>query len=247
MGKKIKNNRTLIIINAGHYDDPKKAGFDDPGATVGHDIKEAEECMRIRDLLEITLKDKGYDLAMVPDELDLSESILWANEKIEEWHNNYGSDKGVLAIDIHLNYLSDTNVRGTEAFFNEQGDEKDEEIAEVMAKKMADRLDIPNRGGRPDTWTDAGQLGWLRQITKARSVLVEGLYLSNEKDLEILGFHWGREKIALGIVDAIEELGIEPPGKKEEEKKICLKLRPGIRGLVKNILELIRLNYKNYE
>lgn len=192
---KLKDVQKLIIINAGHWDNPDTPGIDDPGASYNHVIEQVEVA-KIRDRLVPMLQERGYTVKSVPDRLNLPKSIEWANQQTQELN-------GGLAIDIHLNYLSDTNARGTEAFYGES--ETSKAIASTLAHHMAAGLGIPDRGAKPDTQTAVGSLGWIRK-TKMWASLIEVCFLSNEADINALQGPDGYRKAAKSIADAVDYL-----------------------------------------
>lgn len=215
----LPNTKKHIIVNAGHYDDPDTPHFDDPGA-VANQVREAVEVMKIRDRVVPLLKQAGFEVSSVPDELDLRESIKWANEKAPTLND-------ALAIDIHLNYLSNTSARGTESFYGKA--ETSKQIAEVLANNVAETLGVPNRGAKPDTQTAVGSLGWIRKTTMWAS-LIEVCFLTNPEDMKILHSADGYDKAARGIVNGVCEifgvpklLNLPPPevgGKNREKIKL---------------------------
>lgn len=192
---KLKDVEKLIIINAGHWDDPDTPGIDDPGASYNH-VVEQVEVAKVRDRLVPMLQDRGYTVKMVPDHLNLARSIEWANQQTQELN-------GGLAIDIHLNYLSDTSARGTEAFYGES--ETSKAIATTLATHMSSGLGIPNRGAKPDTQTAVGSLGWIRK-TKMWASLIEVCFLTNEEDINTLQGPEGYRKAAKAIADGVDYL-----------------------------------------
>jgi len=191
----LPNTKKYIIVNAGHYDDPDTPHFDDPGA-VANQVREAVEVMKIRDRVVPLLKQTGFAISSVPDDLDLRESIAWANEKAPKLND-------ALAIDIHLNYLSNPSARGTESFYGQT--EISKKIAEALANNVSETLGVPNRGAKPDTQTAVGSLGWIRKTTMWAS-LVEVCFLTNPEDMKILHSESGYDKAARGIANGICEM-----------------------------------------
>jgi len=188
----LENTKRHIILNAGHYDDPDTPHFDDPGATTNQ-VREAVEVIKIRDRVSRLLRLARFSVSEVPDTLDLRESIDWANQKAPSLNDG-------LAIDIHLNYLSDQRARGTETFYGTS--ETSEEIASLLAKGTAEAMNIPNRGAKPDTQTAVGSLGWIRKTTMW-ATLVEICFLTNPEDMEVLHGEDGYEKAARGVVNGV--------------------------------------------
>ena len=197
-----------IILNAGHYDDPDTPHIDDPGATANR-VREAVEVMKIRDHVVPLLRQAGFVVSSVPDELDLRESIAWANKKAPQLNDG-------LAIDIHLNYLSNASVRGTETFYGKTDTSR--KIAQALAESTADALSIPNRGAKPDTKTAVGSLGWIRKTSMWAS-LIEVCFLTNADDMNTLHAPDGHQNAARGIVNGICEIfGVEKLPEPEQPK-----------------------------
>lgn len=207
--------KLTIIVNAGHYDDPLTLKVDDPGA-VRDRLIEQVECIKIRDALVPLLTNEGFKVLSVPDHLNLAQSIDWINKQI-----HYLND--ALAIDIHLNALSDTKARGTEAFHGTSI--TSEKIAEALSEEVAKQLGIPDRGAKPDTQTAVGQLGWIRK-TNCWSTLIEVCFISNKEDMDALRADGGYRKAAKGIRNGVLKIfGIPIPNEDtittpEENQKI---------------------------
>ena len=197
----LKNTKKVIILNAGHWDDPDTPHIEDPGAS-SNGIKETIEVMKIRDRVVHYFKKAGFEVHQVPDELDLRKSIAWANTKAPSLNDG-------LAIDIHLNFLSDTSARGSESFYGVSTTSK--EIASLMSAGVSVEMGIPDRGAKPDTQTAVGELGWIRKTTMW-ATLQEVCFLTNVEDMAVLHGHKGYEKAAMGIVNGIcNAFGVTPP------------------------------------
>lgn len=185
----IKKN---IIINAGHYDDPDTPHVEDPGASA-NGVREAVEVMKIRDRVVPILTRHGFNVLSVPDHLDLRESIDWANEKAPNLTD-------ALAVDIHLNYMSNSAARGSEAFYGKT--DTSQAIAAALSASVATEMGIPDRGAKPDTQTAVGSLGWIRKTTMWAS-LIEVCFLTNPDDMTVLHGPDGYQKAAQGIARGI--------------------------------------------
>lgn len=202
----LKDVKRTIIVNAGHWDIAGTPHIEDSGAKH-NGVIEAVECIKIRDALVPVLKARGYNVLQVPDDLNLAKSIEWANQKAPNLND-------ALAIDIHLNYLSNESARGTETFYGTSAVSR--KIAEVLSTRISKALAIPNRGAKPDTQTAVGSLGWIRKTTMWAS-LIEVCFLTNPKDILALRAEGGYHKAAMGIANGIDELfgnaqvPVEPP------------------------------------
>lgn len=196
----LQNVKKRIIVNAGHFDN-------DPGAVT---LVERDEAEKIRDAFVDVMQNKGFEVLVIPDNLDLPQSIAQANK----WA---GTLNDALCIDIHLNSASNKAVRGVEAFHGTSGTSKD--IATALVNAVSLSLGLPNRGARPDTQTAVGSLGWIRQ-TKAWATLIEVAYISNAEDMAVLTGKDGYKKAALGIARAVHELFGVPFVEKTIEESI---------------------------
>ena len=198
-----------IFCDSGHWQG-------DPGAIVGN-LKENELTMKIRDELKWLLYN-NYNACFVPDNLNLRDSIKWVNDQ-----NPASND---LAISIHLNSNSDSNVSGCEAYYFTTP-----RFAEIFSRQVSKALGITNLGPRPDTRTYVGSLGWLRFI-KCDSVVVEVCYLTNPLDLKALDY----KKAAEGIKAAIDELNPITPDIEEQKKTILKKIIELYQIIIKLLL-----------
>jgi N-acetylmuramoyl-L-alanine amidase len=202
----LENYKKTIIINAGHHNT-------DPGKVVG-EHNERDEVKIIRDkVVTILHKRTDFEVFHVPDNLDLNESIQWANKRVHHREDGF-------LIDIHLNASSYKSARGSEAFYAAgRSNNNGEEIAEAMSRNISETLEIPDRGAKPDTDAYVGSLGWLRQ-TKGEATLVEVCFMTNAQDWAALKMDGGHDLAALGIAKGICELyGVELKPEEVEEKE----------------------------
>ncbi len=186
----LKNTKQVIYLNAGHHDN-------DPGHVTVDKIRENEEVKKIRDLAVEELRFQGFKVEIVPDNLTLRQSIDLVNVL------GKNLDSG-LALDIHLNAHGKVNqvINGTEVYSGTSL--KSLEIANILSKHTARELGTEDRGYRPDTWTAAGSLGWIRQ-TNMWACVLECCYLTDPQDQTKL-MNGGHAKIAKGIAKAVCEL-----------------------------------------
>lgn len=191
----LKQTKKRIILNAGHWDDPDTPHVEDPGASA-NGIKETIEVIKIRDRVIPLLKRAGFEVLDVPDHLNLGESIAWANKQAPGLND-------ALAVDIHLNYLSDTQARGSESFYGHS--KTSQAIADALTRNVSTELGISDRGAKPDTQTALGELGWIRKTTMW-ATLIEVCFLTNTMDMEVLHGPQGYDKAALGVVNGICEV-----------------------------------------
>lgn len=197
----LKDTQRTIFLNAGHHNL-------DPGHVTDGNIKENEEVKRIRDLTVAELKFQGFKVEVVPDNLTLRQSIDLVNVLGKDL------DSG-LALDIHLNAHGKVNqiINGTEVYSGTSV--KSMAIADTLSRYIANGLGTEDRGYKPDTWTAAGSLGWIRQ-TNMWACVVECCYLTDPQDRAKL-MNGGHAKIARGITKAICELFAVPYLSQESE------------------------------
>jgi len=228
----LKNCKKIIIINAGHH-------LKDSGA-VSNGMVERDEVMKIRDLTIPKLKEQGFNVVSIPDNLDLRESIKMVNLNAKELYDG-------IALDIHFNHrgvlATNQRVGGTEVYSGTSILSR--QMSGVISENIAKELGVPNRGYRPHTWAGCGSLGWITN-TKCWSFVVECLYMDDTLDRMVLSNN-GREKIAIGIVKAMCSLYdipyvdyskdiVEPIIK--EKLSIINQLMAVVMGLLQKLIKL---------
>lgn len=199
-----------IILNAGH-------SIYDPGA-ISRDKVEGIEAIKIRDRLYKLLK-KDFNVYLVPDNLNLYESINWVNSRFDNLNDG-------LALSIHLNA---GGGHGAEAiYYNGSGESKN--IASVILNEYCRLTAFDNRGVMPDTKTRFGRLGWLRD-TNPWSTLIECCFVDSRADMSYLSDNY--DDVAIGLYAGILKLyGIQPVDKKKE----LIKKVDNLTSELKNII-----------
>lgn len=191
-----------LFINAGHHD--------------GWGNEEAKIVKLIRDEVKKLLPDAIY----VPDNLNLSQSIDWINKR---------ADRSDFALGIHLNWLSDSSVRGVEGYYDDNAND-----ASIMASCVANSMNIPNRGAKHDSNSSVGSLGFLR-LLRCDSVVIECGYQSNKEDREAINNH---KAIAKGLVEGLKKIG-----KIQEIKKEIIKTQNIVIVLLKKLIAKLKEKY----
>jgi hypothetical protein len=177
-----------IFISAGHGG--FENGVQDQGAVIAG-IAEAQEMIRIRDLVLPELRSRGFKVLSVPDDLSLQQTLTWINARAQ---------RGDVALEIHADAASDSNLRGASAYYIANNDAR-KAHAELLLLALLRRIpQLPSRGAKPDTATDVGNLAFCRQVVPP-SIFMELGYLSNASDRALLQER--RRDFALGLADGL--------------------------------------------
>ncbi|NEQ48954.1 MAG: cell wall hydrolase [Leptolyngbya sp. SIO3F4] len=177
-----------IFISAGH------GGFEnrilDSGVRVDG-ITEAQEMIRIRDLIVPELRSRGFKVLSVPDDLSLQQGIRWINDR---------NRTGDIALEIHVGGFQNTDVRGATTYYIASNEAR-KSHAELMLLALLRRVpQLPSRGAKPDTAAGMGRLAFCR-LVEPPSLLMELGYLTNERDRSLLLSR--RRDFALGLADGL--------------------------------------------
>lgn len=102
-------------------------------------------------------------------------------------------------LSVHVNAVPQSKWRGAQVFFHEEGEVDGEPLAKSIQQSLRDTLQN----------TDREAMG-IRQIyllkkANAPSVLVETGFISNDEERELLQSKDYQQKIAIGIVDGLEQ------------------------------------------
>lgn len=122
-------------------------------------------------------------------------------------------DQGVDAyVGIHFNGSEDTSTNGVSAYYT-SGDTESQSFANIFTKNVAEYMKLENKGVMANTGSNS-EIGSSSEWGFP-SVLVEGGYMTNASDMEVIGAEneAGLKKYAKGIASAIlEYYGIENMG-----------------------------------
>ncbi|MEM1256310.1 MAG: N-acetylmuramoyl-L-alanine amidase [Cyanobacteria bacterium P01_H01_bin.21] len=177
-----------IFISAGH------GGFEngvlDSGSKVDG-VTEAQEMIRIRDLIVPELRSRGFQVLSVPDDLSLQQSISWINAR---------NRNGDIALEIHVGAFQNTNVRGATAYYIASNEARKSHTELLLLALLRRVPQLPSRGAKPDTAAGMGRLAFCRQVAPP-SILMELGYLTNERDRNLLLSR--RRDFALGLADGL--------------------------------------------
>lgn len=122
-------------------------------------------------------------------------------------------DQGVDAyVGIHFNGSEDTSTNGVSAYYT-SGDTESQSFANIFTKNVAEYMKLENKGVMANTGSNS-EIGSSSEWGFP-SVLIEGGYMTNASDMEVIGAEneAGLKKYAKGIASAIlEYYGIENMG-----------------------------------
>lgn len=177
-----------IFISAGH------GGFEngvrDQGSVVSG-TTEAQEMIRLRDLVVPELRSRGFNVLSVPDDLSLSQTIQWINDRAQA---------GAIALELHADAYVNTSLRGACVYYIANNTERKSQADLILLALLRRVPQLPSRGAKPDTFAGMGQLAFCRRVSPA-SLLIELGYLSNDQDRSLLQNR--RRDFALGLADGL--------------------------------------------
>lgn len=169
----------VVMIDPGH-------GGSDPGA-IGNGVEEKVANLYISQKVQEKLESSGYKVIMTREDdtyVSLSGRYNKANEENVD-----------LFISIHNNSADNTSARGTEVLCNFGGD--GEKLAENILNEIVSRISTINRGLK-----DGSRMAVIRH-TDMPAVIVEGLFISNTSDANMLKDTNVLDNIAEGIYQGI--------------------------------------------
>ncbi len=169
--------KQTIFLNAGHSEL-------EPGALSLYGV-ERDLNTSIRDELLPELKRQGFKIKMVPDNLDFRESYKWVNK------NSLLISDG-LALDIHCNKGGRT---GAESYYY-AGSVSSKEIAKELVDVYSKEMKMKNRGPKPDTQSQPGEISWIRK-TNVWATLIECGYMDSKEDMDLIIGHFDQVAIAI--------------------------------------------------
>ncbi len=177
-----------IFLSAGH------GGFEhgvrDPG-TIAGGTTEAQEMIRIRDLVVSELRSQGFQVVVVPDDLSQTQTIDWING-----HAQWGD----VALELQMGGSSNPSIRGVTAFYIAGNSQRKKDAESLLLSLLQQVPQLPNRGAKPDTETGLGSLIFTRWIA-IPSIYLELGYLTNPTDRALLQTR--RRDLAIGIANGL--------------------------------------------
>ena len=184
----------MITIDAGHGGNNSTAGK----RAANGDFYEWDINDKVANVLEVLLREQGYTVERLDDvsgqtDVSLNTRLVRAKER--------GSD---LHISIHQNALDDimwSNATGTETYYSHNGSWSAKELAQDIAQRMANYIGTVNRGAKGTT----NELFITREFTRSGidAILIEGLFMDNEQDVQTMQTDEYIESYAQAIFDGI--------------------------------------------
>ena len=184
----------MITIDAGHGGNNSTAGK----RAANGDFYEWDINDKVANVLEVLLREQGYTVERLDDvsgqtDVSLKTRLARAKER--------GSD---LHISIHQNALDDimwSNATGTETYYSHNGSWSAKELAQDIAQRMANYIGTVNRGAKGTT----NELFITREFTRSGidAILIEGLFMDNEQDVQTMQTDEYIESYAQEIFDGI--------------------------------------------
>ena len=187
----------IITLDAGHG-----GSNSTPGKRAANgDFYEWDINDKVADKVEELLEAKGYTVERLDDvtgqtDVSLNARLRKAKELGSELH-----------ISLHENALDDimwSNATGTETYYSILGSAKSQQLAKDVANRMAEYIGTVNRGAKGTN----GELFINREFTKAGidNILVEGLFMDNEKDVQYMQTQEYVDGYAQAVVDGITNI-----------------------------------------
>ncbi len=171
-----------IAVDAGH-------GGNDPGASKNR-VVEKEVNLEIAKMLKDKLIDAGHEVIMTRD--DDSFVGLYRRAKIAN-EMNCG-----IFVSIHNNAAGNPAASGSEVLYY-PGSEKGKNLAQCVQNELVKVLDRPDRGVKPrDEFV-------VLNSTSMPAVIVEGLFITNNIDRDMLSKKEWLFVIAESIADGIKK------------------------------------------
>lgn len=185
------SDKPLIIIDPGH-------GGKDLGAVSLSKPVYQEKNLNLASarLLEGFLKNQGYRTIMTRSD----DSFLTLEERAELAK----AKKGQLFISIHYNSAPSRNAEGIEVFYFDSDKEKERtQDSKAMAQAVLDKVIAAT--GAASRGVKHGNYSVIRNTTSMPAILIEGGFMTNEKEMEKLKDPQYLKKLTLGMAQGIDQ------------------------------------------
>lgn len=184
--KKIEDKKT-VVIDAGH-------GSSDPGKVGINDVLEKDVNLIIAKQLKKFLKERGIEVVMTR-----TEDAALADSKGEDLKKRVeliNENQPNLAVSIHQNSYTSSNVKGAQVFYY-----KDSEEGKAAAEILQEALRGIDTENHRQAKADASY--YLLNHTEVPLVIVECGFLSNPEEAEKLNTEEYQKKIAEAICSGL--------------------------------------------
>lgn len=158
-----------IYLSAGHS---AVLGIGRDNGATGNGYVEGKEADIFRDLVVKELKILGGNIVTDGDDTVLSDTL-------KEFKKT--SDNNSILIEFHFNAAS-PQATGTEVLVPNNPSKIEKDIAEAIAKEMAETIGVKNRGVKTESESARGSLGWMK--VAGENILPEICFISNKSDME---------------------------------------------------------------
>ncbi|MEA4988694.1 MAG: N-acetylmuramoyl-L-alanine amidase [Anaerovorax sp.] len=196
-------SEVLIVIDPGHGgNDPGSQGKANGTVILNEKDINLDIATRLNEKLQAaglnTIMSRSGDHSASPNSKNALEDRIYRSN----WANSINA---TLFVSIHNNSAGNvTSATGTETFYNETEGKtaygiSSKELAASVQKKLTAYLGTRNRGVK-----NGSELSVLRR-TEMPAILMEGAFLSNPNDLQLMLTDSFRENYAKAVADAIIE------------------------------------------
>lgn len=194
--------KETIVIDPGH-------GGRDPGKVGINDILEKDINLKVALKLKTLLEQNDYNVVLTRSDDSGLYSEGDSNKKVADMKKRVeiiNSSNAVLAISIHQNSFTMEEIRGAQVFYySSSGAGK--EYANILQEQLKKTLNDGNK--RQAKGNDAY---YMLKKAQVPIVIIEGGYLSNNKEAQLLNTEEYQEKMAwaihLGIINYLNKAKI---------------------------------------
>jgi N-acetylmuramoyl-L-alanine amidase len=187
--------KATIVIDAGH-------GGRDPGKVGVNNTLEKDLNLKVALKLKSLLEQNDYNVVMTRTDDSGLYSESDSNKKVSDMRKRVeiiNSSNAALAISIHQNSFTMEEIRGAQVFYYSTS-EAGKEYANILQEQLKKTINDGNK--RQAKGNDAY---YMLKKAQVPIVIIEGGYLSNNKEAQLLNTEEYQEKMAwaihLGIIN----------------------------------------------
>lgn len=190
----VQLNTNLVVIDAGH-------GDADPGKVGVNNALEKDINLKIAEIVEEKLTEKGYEVVMTRDKDEMLADPGSTNKKIQDMKARVeliNEKAPALALSIHQNSYHDGSIHGAQVFYYSHSDEG-ENAAKILQGAL---LEVDPENTRQAKANDSY---YLLKRTEVPTIIVECGFLSNAEEAEKLVDEEYQQRLADAITQGIIE------------------------------------------